>query len=32
MRDIQPGEELTCDYRAFDDDFDFKMGLPKNRG
>ncbi len=26
-RDIQAGEELTCDYRDFDADFDYKMSL-----
>jgi hypothetical protein len=25
--DIQPGEEMTNDYREFDDDFDLKMSL-----
>ena len=24
-RDIQKGEELTCDYRTFDADFNYKM-------
>lgn len=27
-RDIQPGEELTSDYRDFDADFDYKMSIP----
>lgn len=26
-RDIKKGEELTCDYREFDQDFDYKMRL-----
>lgn len=25
LRDIQPGEELTCDYRTFDADWQFKL-------
>ncbi len=25
-RDIQPGEELTCDYRTFDPDWKIKLG------
>ncbi|OGC52058.1 hypothetical protein A2982_02455 [candidate division WWE3 bacterium RIFCSPLOWO2_01_FULL_39_13] len=25
-RDIQEGEELTCNYKEFDGDFDYKMG------
>lgn len=25
-RDIEPGEELTCDYRTFDADFERKFG------
>lgn len=27
-RDIQPGEELTCDYRTFDLDWKRKLGVP----
>jgi SET domain-containing protein len=27
LRDIRVGEELTCDYRGFDAEFDVKMGL-----
>ena len=26
LRDILPGEELTCDYRGFDDEFAKKLG------
>ena len=26
IRDIRAGEELTCDYRAFDRDWKFKLG------
>ena len=25
LRDIQPGEELTCDYRTFDADWELKL-------
>jgi uncharacterized protein len=28
LRDIQPGEELTCDYRTFDADWAQKIGSP----
>ena len=27
LRDIREGEELTCDYRAFDPDWKVKLGL-----
>ncbi len=30
LRDIQPGEEITCDYREFDADFDAKL-MTENR-
>ena len=26
LRDIQPGEELTCDYRGFDGEHPKKLG------
>ena len=26
-RDISEGEELTCDYRSFSNDFDYKMSI-----
>lgn len=26
-RDIQAGEELTCNYKEFDQDVDYKMGI-----
>jgi SET domain-containing protein len=26
LRDIEPGEELTCDYRTFDDEWEKKLG------
>jgi hypothetical protein len=29
-RDLQPGEELTCDYRLFDADVVVKLGLTEN--
>ena len=27
VRDIQEGEELTCNYKEFDADFDYKMSI-----
>lgn len=30
-RDIQPGEELTCDYRTFDADWELKLNDRKSR-
>ncbi|MEK7198217.1 MAG: SET domain-containing protein [Patescibacteria group bacterium] len=27
IRDIQEGEELTCNYKEFDADFDYKMSI-----
>lgn len=30
IRDIQPGEEITCNYKVFDDDWEYKLrDLPK---
>ncbi|MFM7102426.1 MAG: SET domain-containing protein [Verrucomicrobiota bacterium] len=28
LRDLAAGEELTCDYRAFDAEVDWKLGQP----
>lgn len=27
LRDIKTGEELTCDYKSFDGDFEFKLKI-----
>lgn len=27
VKDIQEGEELTCDYKEIDSDFDYKMSI-----